>query len=128
MKQKKVIFKLVDFLECAYTYSIVTIEKKGKAPMFEISTEGMTIVAKEFIKKGKIVRVHIAMPPGSLDLITEVASTKLEWYITDEKKDMRFTTKLIFKDLPIKTRTHIIKYIYSCRKEFRDARLKRLGL
>ena len=128
MKEKKVAFKLVDFLECAYTYSISTKEKEGKAPMFEISTQGITIAAKEFIKKTKIVNIHIPAPLGPLDLIAEVESNKLEWYVTDEGKDMRFTTKLIFKDLPATTRTHIIKYVYRCRKERRDALLKRLGL
>jgi len=128
MKEKKVVFKLIDFSKCSYTYNVVAKEKKGKAEMFEISTDGIAIVAKEFIKKGKIVTVHVSAPLGPLDLITEVESSKLEWYVTDQKKDMRFTTKLVFKDLPPKVRTRIIQYIYRCRKELRDARLKGLGL
>ena len=127
-KDKKILFTLNDCLSCDYKYKIINKEKEGKATILELSSKGLMMVAKEFLRPGKILEVDIAPPLGPLKLSAEVMHSKLEWYVTDKQKDMYFTTHLSFKNISIKKRTHIISYIYQCKDERRKARYRRLGL
>ena len=128
MAQKKIILKLKECLPCAYTHKIVNKEKKGEATILELSNIGLMMIAKEFLRPGKIVNITIAFPQGPFTLSAEIETSRLEWYVDDKHKDMYFTTRLSFKSISTKERATIMHHIYKCKAERRKAKLKRFGL
>lgn len=125
---KKIYFTLTDCLGCSYRYKIVNKDKKGKATILELSSKGLIMITKEFLRPGKTLEIDIEPPLGPLTLSADVGHSKLEWYIDDKQKDMFFTTHLVFKNISIKKRTYVISYIYKCKNERRKARYRKPGL
>jgi len=128
MEEKRLFFRLTDRIICTYKYKILKREKKGEAIILELSSGGLMMVCREFLKAGKTLEIDIGPPLGPFKVEAEIVGCKLEWYVTDRKKDMFFTTRATFKNLSSSKRTQIINYIYKCKAERRKARLKRLGL
>lgn len=117
---------LADLLSCKYKYKFLKEMHTGEGLILHLAKEGFVFLAKEFLNPEKIMEVTIDKPLGPLTVKVEVDSCKMDWYITDKKKELYFTTKVIFKDLSYTDKTRIIQYISDRKAERRRARLKRL--
>jgi len=127
-KDTKLYFKVTERMRCQYKYKLARKERSNEAIVLEFSSTGLIMVVKEYLKPKKALELVIPPPVGPLCLAGEVVSSKMEWYVDDNHKDMYFTTLISFKNISIKNRTYIIQYIYKCKEERRKARIKRLGL
>jgi|GEM_PF-2262094 len=127
MEEKRLFFRLSDRLNCKYKYKILKEVKDGEATILDLSSGGLMMVSKEFLKPKRILELDIEPPLGPLKVTAEVLDSKLDWYVTDQHKKMYFTIHIRFKNLSISKKTHIINYIYECKAQRRKARLKRLG-
>jgi len=119
-------FYLNELLNCRYRYKFLKEIHKGEGIVLSLNKEGFIFLAKEFLSPKKIMEVMIDKPLGPLTVKVEVDSCKMEWYITDKKKELYFTTQVMFKDLSYSDKARIIRYISDCKAERRKARLRRL--
>jgi len=126
MGEKRITFRINDRLNCAYSYKIIKNIRSVKATILNLSSMGLMMITKEFLKPKKELEITVGEPLGPLALNAEVLSSKLEWYVTDKSKDMFFTTHIVFKNVTSAKRAQIIQYIYNCKSQRRKARLKRL--
>ena len=125
-QEKRTSFRLNDCLECTYAHIVRKKEVKNKAIVLDLSSHGLMMITREFLKSGKEVKVVINVPPKSLSLCAKVIDSKIQWYVTDQGKDMYFSTRLAFEKTSASQRDQIIKYVYKCKGERRKAKMKKM--
>ena len=126
MGEKRIVFRISDCLNCGYSYKIIKNVRSAKATILNLSSMGLMMITKEFLKPKKELEITIGKPLGPLTLTAEVLSSKLDWYVTDKNKDMFFTTHVAFKNISSAKRIQVVQCIYSCKAERRRARMGRL--
>ena len=97
MGEKRIVFRISDCLNCGYSYKIIKNVRSAKAAILNLSSMGLMMITKEFLKPKKELEITIGKPLGPLTLTAEVLSSKLGRYVTDKNKDMFLPHTLLLK-------------------------------
>lgn len=124
--EKRFSFRLEDQLACRYRYVAAQEMKEGDGTVLSLSSTGLMMIAKDFLKTNKEVEFTVSFPAGPFTCKGEIVDSALKWYVEDSGKEMYFKTQVRFKGISASQRAQIIQYIYACKAERRRARAKRV--
>ena len=127
MGKSRSFFRLSGLFECQYSYLIGDLKKEAKAFILDISAGGALMASKEFIRHGKNIEIYLSKSPGPFIIKAQVLKSERHWYVSDTSKETYWTNNLRFIDIPSETRAQIIQYIYKCKADINQAKLKHLA-
>ena len=111
-------------LDFEFSYEIIPGRDKVKsAKLLDISAGGFKAVTKGFVKAQTPVNITLVLPEGTIRPVANILSSANEWYTGDEGKDLFCTLRVKFTKITLEEKKHIIKYVYQCMKERREAGL-----
>lgn len=122
----RVFLRLEDCLRCTFTYTHFDKKKVGKGTIMDISGGGLRMVSKDIVRIDDRILIDVDPPLGPLSVQARVLDTQMECYVTDRQRDMFWTIRTQFVNIPIHMRKKIIAYVYTCKTERRKAEITRL--
>jgi c-di-GMP-binding flagellar brake protein YcgR len=128
MEQKRVYFRVADYLDCEYKYNDghKAITRPGK--IMDISGGGMMILDTKSIAEQTKIFIDVAAPLNLIGLPAKVVKLREDLFIDDNQQKKCFTIHAQFDGITIEERKQVIAYVYKWHAQRRQAILKRLEL
>ena len=109
--------RLKDRLGCSFKFKIAQKDARASGEIFDVSSGGLKMLTKKFLKAGSILEIRIDPPLGPLKLKGKVIQSKPQWHVSDHKNELFSVIRVSFQEAKNEDKHRIIEYIYKCKQQ-----------